>query len=833
MTSKYRWLLGATSLAGTAAAACAQTLTVSPAQTLEGRGLSVMVDQDQFSPIFFDEKNGGIQLIMHGERVATDGAVRLSPTPVQWDPVPAFVSRTLGTERNQVIVRSTYKEQRLSYQVKVTAEADGFRINVDLDQPLPAALAGKAGFNLDFLPTSYFGKTFLLDGGSGLFPRHPQGPMAKDASGDPQPLAAGGTSLTLAPEDPLTRISIRSDSAPLALYDARNRAQNGWFVVRSLIPAGAQKNAIVWHIRPNRIKDWKRPPMISFNQAGYTPGRGKIAMIELDPNFTAPREAELVRLGPDGERLVFHGPIKPMGRWTRYDYAAFDFSSVRDQGVYEIRYGGVTTNPFRIAADAYGHIWQPSLDTFLAEQMDHVGVREQYRVWQSPSHLDDARQAPPNLVHFDAYNTGATLDSPFKPGEHIPGLAVGGWQDAGDYDIQTPDNSWVVRNLVWAHELFGTDWDETTVDEAARAVEIRKPDGVEDALQQIRHGTLQLLAQYKVFGHAIDGIVDPTLRQYTHLGDAGSQTDGRRYDPTLGAHEVAGDRSGVPDDRLAFTTDQPATDLDMVSGLAAASRALKTLDPAMARDALAAAKVIWANQRTRLHVQKVGRGDGSAPGHPEVADLAATTELLLATGGDTVYAARLKALLPFVESDFAQTAASAARALPLMDADYRTRLAAITRTAKTQIDREVAKNPFGVPIAEGSWAGSQQVAAFGSTMYMLHKAFPEIVDTQYTLRAIDYLLGRHPANNLSMVSTVGTKSKLVAYGHNRADYTFIPGGLVPGVILLKPDFPDMEADWPFLWYENEYTVSTTSAYILAAKAAIAAADESNHSSRRP
>ncbi|MFK4985611.1 hypothetical protein ACI4B7_27685, partial [Klebsiella pneumoniae] len=87
-----------------------------------------------------------------------------------------------------------------------------------------------------------------------------------------------------------------------------------------------------------------------------------------------------------------------------------------------------------------------------------------------------------------------------------------------DYDIQTPDNSWVVRNLVWTRELFGTDWDQTTVDEAARAVQIRTPDGVEDALQQIRNGTLLLLAQYKVFGHAIDGIVDPTLQQYTHLG---------------------------------------------------------------------------------------------------------------------------------------------------------------------------------------------------------------------------------------------------------------------------------------------------------------------------
>jgi len=695
-----RWLAGV-ALAGMTGTARPQSLTVSPAQTLEGRGLSVIVDQNHFSPIFFDEKNGGIQLVMHGQRVATDGAVRLNPTPEQWDPVPAFGSRTVGPEPNQIVVRSSYPAQGLSYRVKVTAEDDGFRIAVDLDRPLPAALAGKAGFNLDFLPTAYFGRSFILGDAPGLFPRHPTGPMATNGSGDPQPLASGGTSVTLAPEDPLTRITIRSDRAPLAIYDARNRAQNGWFVVRSLIPAGAQADAVVWHVRPNRIKDWTRDPVVAFNQAGYTPNRAKVAMIELDPAFKAPREAELVRLGTEGERPVLKAALEPQGRWKRYSYAAFDFSTVREPGVYAIRYAGQTTNPFRIAADAYGHIWQTSLDTYLAEQMDHVGVREQYRVWQAPSHLDDARQAPPNLRHFDAYNTGAELDSPFKPGQHIPGLAVGGWQDAGDYDIQTPDNAWVIRNLVWTRELFGTDWDETSVDEAARAVQIRKPDGVEDALQQIRHGTLQLLAQFRVFGHAIDGIVDPTLRQYTHLGDAASQTDGRLYDAKLGPTQVQGDRSGVPDDRWAFTTDQPATDLDMVAGLASAARVLDRLDPAMARDALAAAKAVWANQRTRLHVRRTGRGDGSAAGHVEVADLGATVELLLATKGDATYAARLKELLPFVERDFERTAASVTRALPFMDADYRTRLAGIVRTAKARIDAEVATNPYACRSRKG------------------------------------------------------------------------------------------------------------------------------------
>ena len=152
------------------AGASARGLTLSPAETLEGRGVSVIVEQSHFSPIFFDEKNAGIQMILHGERIATDGEVRLNPTPEQWDPVPAFVSRTKGSEPNQLIVKSSYAAVGLEYRVEVTAEDDGFRIAVNLDKPLPASLVGKAGFNLDFVPTAYFGKTYMVDSAPGLFP---------------------------------------------------------------------------------------------------------------------------------------------------------------------------------------------------------------------------------------------------------------------------------------------------------------------------------------------------------------------------------------------------------------------------------------------------------------------------------------------------------------------------------------------------------------------------------------------------------------------------------------------------------------------------------------
>ncbi len=805
--------------------AFAAGLTLGPDDTLEMQGLTVNVYSMKFSPVFFDEKNAGIQLILHDQRIATDGEIRLNPTPEQWDPIPTIVKRDKGREPNQVVVTSGYPAHKVSYKIVVTAEGHdgGFRIAVDLDKPLPKELVGKAGFNLDFLPTSYFGKSYLMDAAPGLFPRTPSGPMLKDGSGDPAPLAQGGKTIILSPEDPLTRVAITSDAAPLALYDARNRAQNGWFVVRAMIPAKATKNAVVWHVHPNVIPGWTRAPVVSFNQAGYTPDRSKVALIELDPAFHAPQEAELVKFEPNGEKKpVFTAKITPKGKWLRYNYAAFDFSPVKEPGLYAITYAGHTTNPFRIAPDAYARIWQPSLDTYLAEQMDHMRVREQYRVWSGVSHMDDARQAPPNTKHFDGYSQGPTLDSPYKAGEHIPGLAVGGWQDAGDYDIDMPANAWVVRDLAWAYNLFDLNWDEDTIDEVAHSVEIRKPDGHNDLQQQIRHGTLQLLAQYKVFGHAIMGITDSTLKDYTFLGDSGSQEDNLIYDPKLGPNEIKGQYSGKPDDRWAFTNDMPMNDYAVAGALAAASQSLKEFDPALSAEALAAAKALW-DREEKIRATgsfKPSPFEAFMPGMNEIGVASAAIDLVIATHGDAKYTAVLKSLLPVIKTHFDWIGGLAARAIPYMDADYRAQLAEVVKASKVRIDAELASSPFGVPVTERTWAGAAQVASFGSNMYILHKAFPEIIGTQYTLNALDFILGRHPVHNLSLVTGVGAASKLTMYGHNRADFSFVPGAMTPGVLIIKPDFPEQMTAWPFLWFENEATVSDAAAFILVANSAI-------------
>ena len=81
------------------------------------------------------------------------------------------------------------------------------------------------------------------------------------------------------------------------------------------------------------------------------------------------------------------------------------------------------------------------------------------------------------------------------------------------------------------------------------------------------------------------------------------------------------------------------------------------------------------------------------------------------------------------------------------------------------------------------------------------------------------MLGRHPGHNLSLVSGVGAQSKLVAYGTNRADFSFIAGGIVPGVLILKPDFPENREDWPFFWGQNEYVIPLGASYIQLSLAA--------------
>jgi hypothetical protein len=802
-------------------------LTIDRAEYFEAPGVNWLIFSNINEGLFADAKISGVELIQQGVRTATNGDVRLSATPGQWDPAGQFVARRVDKAAGVIEVDMRYPG--FEYTVRAERRGSAVVLSVLLKQPLPADQVGKAGLNLEFVPSAYWHRSLLADGRSALFPRHPSDAMTSTAErnpasgrsdgpgAEPQPFA-NGRNLVLSPEDPARRVAISTSEGSLSLFDGRNQANNGWYVVRQLLPAQRAGKVIEWTLDAASVPGWLRPPVISYSQVGYSPSGAKIATIELDRDDKRTQQARLLRVEANGTMTPVPLPAaREWGNYLRYRYLQIDFGNVTTPGTYLLEYGDTRSAPFPIAPAILDSSWHLSSDVYLPVQMDHMLVNEAYRVWHGDSHRDDARQAPLNHEHIDLYRQGPTTDTPFKPGEHIPGLAVGGWLDAGDFDIRTQTQYQVIRQLADIWEQFRPERDTVSVDWETRRVELHVPDGTPDILQQIRHGSMQLLAQYDAVGHAIHGIVEPDVGQYTHLGDAASKTDGLVYDPALKpyqrANDAAGGRSGTPDDRWAFTSKSSSLDYGSAAALAATYRAWRTRDAAFAQRCLDRAQQVWEEEHRRGPV--IYQHGNTTGGPIDAEEFSAAVELLLATG-DKRYATRVEQLTPAMLRSFGFNAQTVLKALPQMPRSYRAKVEPAARKWAREAAAMTKANPFAVPITDGGWAGSGSVLGFGLTGYALHRAFPQIVGTEPVYRALDFIHGHHPASNKSFVSGVGALSKEVAYGNNRADFTFIPGGVVPGVLLLKPDYPENRDDWPFFWGENEYVVPEGTMYIALA-----------------
>ncbi|MEJ2616758.1 MAG: hypothetical protein P8Z35_17520, partial [Ignavibacteriaceae bacterium] len=146
-----------------------QKLKINDLGYFETRGANIFVFSNQYNGMFFDEKTAGIEIIHHGVRTATGGAVRVSNTPEQWDQVPSVVDRKVDEKNNSIDVVLRYKDYNFDSRINVTAKDNGVLISVYLDKPLPEKLIGNAGFNLEFLPSAYFEKTYIIDGMPGSF----------------------------------------------------------------------------------------------------------------------------------------------------------------------------------------------------------------------------------------------------------------------------------------------------------------------------------------------------------------------------------------------------------------------------------------------------------------------------------------------------------------------------------------------------------------------------------------------------------------------------------------------------------------------------------------
>ena len=784
------------------------------------------VDVIAFEDIYPEGHQGGVSILMHGERVAANGDVRFEPTPGQWQPVPKQVSRAVHADRQRIdtVLRYPDDERHLqgfnpmvypdcafSYTVSVHVEGESVRVTVDPDGMLPPAGEHPLFFNLELFPGLLFGKPWIMDGRAGFFPRQPAGPVERRESiyaaglaphpgrteeyadalmekgsafsplrGDEETAApyAAGKRFTLCPGDPLLQMTVETLGEELRLYDGRISHNNGWFVLSSPLFAKGS-HAAEWLITPRAAEGWMDGPRIQVSQVGYMPGQPKMAVAEMDRRDETREPFVLWRTDANGRTAVRQGPGEDRGRFLRYRYECCDFTDVAEAGLYQVSRGESFSGMFLIGEDVFDRsVWQPVLEYFLPIQMCHMRVNEKYRVWHGRCHMDDARMAPVGRNHIDGHSQGPDTLTGFRPGDHVPGLNRGGWHDAGDFDLRVESQSGEAYLLALAYETFHVEWDSTTIDQRTQTVEIHHPDGKNDLLQQIEHGTLAVLGGWNALGRLYRGIIAAGLRQYVMLGDAANMTEG-----------VAGDE----DDRWVFTEENPARELRTAAHLAAVYRALGGFNPGLAAQALETART--------LYVQTMPGEEKAA----KTAQVHAAAELFLATG-EEIYRNALLQAVDVIADEPGQLGWIAARVMKQLDDEAFTgSLRESLARWKETMDGITARTPYGVPYRPYIWGAGWEIQRMGCDHYFLHRAFPDLFSASLPCQALSFVLGCHPGRSVSFVSGVGTESVTAAYGFNRADYSCIPGGAVSGTALIRPDFPELKA-WPFLWQQTEYVL---------------------------
>ncbi len=815
-------------------------LVLNDLEYFERQGVNVLVYSNNFNGGFNDEKNSGIEIIHHGVRTVQGGAVRLSNTPEQWDLVPKTIERNVDRENQSIEVKLRYDEYDFDSRIVAQAKGNAIELSVYVDKPVPEELKD-AGFNLEFLPSQYWSKMFLMDGRPNLFPKYAasetttrnndekpkqfKGFRTYDDRGtgkfiDPLPLETGHT-IIVGSDCPERMIKISSTDNELKLYDGRMLAQNGWFVLRSVIPQGKTGKVISWTIEPNAIDGWIRKPNIGFSQVGYIPSQPKTAVIELDKKDKILPTAKIFKIDENAKPImVYEGKTDFWGAYYKYNYVRFDFTQVNQPGIYYIQYGDNESEHFIINNNVYNKITDATSDVWIPIHMNHITVNEGYRIWHGEPFKEGYIQAPPS-DHFDLHFQGETTDTKYKPYELIPGLNVGGFFDAGDFDIETGSNISVVQNLVRTWDLFRSERDETFVDEKQRYVDLHRPDGVPDIMQYIEHGVLNLVAQAENIGHMSSTLSNGVLDNYHHLGDAASITDGLHYDPSLPPYTKSADgkRSGTKDDMWAFTTRNPMLDNRAATMFAAASRVLKGYNDDLANRALVQSKRLFKEAQELIEQRRTNNRFTSGE-HDELSirgfgDVAADLQLYAATNEQQYLDKFNEKIWKALDFNVNFTIQTALDAVAYMPDSYKEKLRPYMEKYKVYLDSLQIKNPYGIPIGLGNWAGGGQTVSHGTTVCYAHKYFPDIIGSEYAYKTAAWLFGCHPYHNYSLVGVVGaTRPKAVFYGNNRADFSFIPGNMAPGVLFRQPDHFENFDDWPFLWGQNEGTIAGNTGYLI-------------------
>lgn len=284
-------------------------------------GFSFLVFHNDYQVGF----QGGLQMIQNGERILDSGDFYIIPRKGERAGRQAALRRLIDSERTTATVEAEVKGWKLRYNLICTTDGEKMAVRLKTLTPVPWDRVREAGFRIYIYPGDYYGKSFQGDNGSGNFPRQYDGRHI---------LMKGTSRLLVAAEDPGRSFLITRSNETLQLADNRIHSPQPWFSVEAPLKTGSSEVRV--EITPSMLPGWRRTPVIGISQIGYHPAQPKRAVIELDPRDDPTGEARLYRLRNGGTwKLVKSGRCKSWGEFLRYQYTIFDFTEVKQTGMYK------------------------------------------------------------------------------------------------------------------------------------------------------------------------------------------------------------------------------------------------------------------------------------------------------------------------------------------------------------------------------------------------------------------------------------------------------------------------------------------------------------------
>ncbi len=708
--------------------------------------------------------------------------------------------------------------QAITFRQTAAVEAGRVKVTIQRTGPWPDGTWGDV--QIPFPLAGHAGRKYRADGKDFVWPEK-YDPAYKFPSGIRR--------LELDPGNPAMNVILECATG-FAIEDQR-KFNSPRYIICVILPRGENSAQVEFAMNFPESSGPAEAASASlrWSRIGYPLTGEKVAILEWPRNGKRPAD-DSVKLEDKTGRVVLTGRFGPTQTvaWMQNNFAEFPFTALAAPGEYRIVWAGGRTEFFPVRANVFtDRLWQPTLDTFVPFLMCHARVDLGKAVTgHGLCHNDDAERVPAHFQGPDGFVSYECEGTPFKAGEHVP-LTLGGWHDAGDFDLNVPAQSFVTWMLALTWEEFKPQRDMNSLDVKTRTFTAGVADGTPDILQQIEWGALWLLSIQQADGRVWNGVCEKTDRR--------------------GGKPLETITDGIPgnaDDRQLYVDYHADQQLDHVIAMAAASRALKSVRPELAQRCLDSAKRGFAYFLKAKEIYRPGSYTAAAPAKGKERDasvIAAAVELYLTTR-DAAYLDTIRQLapsLPELKLDWPSARETGvegfryappflARLLPLLtnDRDRELRKTLLDTCARAAALQAAGMNVRPWPLNEwhfGRWGNSTTALARTFDTYWLTKVVPEKLSPEKPLRNMLWLFGLHPECDTVLVSGLGYPETKYLYNiHLQALNGYAPGN-IPGAVI-----PGMGGFWyagvvtyidEYGYYsQNEACIYTQAQYIFAVNA---------------